>query len=358
MDKAIRLESLMEKGVMKDIDRKRYLLICERIEFLAAKLLLEKHLDHQILDQGYLDLLIELSQNPDDLAQAIRLGASFFKADSVASHAASFKELTTRLGLSDRSVVKARLAFFEKASAQQCHVIEIQEGFTGIGIKVEEPLLEELKRSFNELDVPDEMTVSVKGNAYQGLRQQFNTAIEMLNSGNQGSLNFSSLGHHVITEILNEFVYARGKSLYVPVIYADGSEAPPLPLHVLNPLRFRGQTLDNEPLLKVGMMSARHPEMDKFLDLYWFRNQEISVRRTTAETDVTAYEITKNLLFKTRGEGPYRFCFYQTGFQPAIVGFYRALTEELMERRDSTPTLEDIPVFFLHGTYRNGKVWR
>jgi len=58
-----------------------------------------------------------------------------------------------------------------------------------------------------------------------------------------------------------------------------------------------------------------------------------------------------------RDEGVYKIAYYQTGFQPAVVGFYRALTEELIYRATSMAKLSVTPYYFINGEYRVGKTW-
>jgi len=147
----------------------------------------------------------------------------------------------------------------------------------------------------------------------------------------------------------------------VPVIYADGTEAAPLPLFCLKPKSADAlTTLHEQPVFNMGMMSSRHSSdgLDVRVDVYWFRNQEISIGRTQAETDDVAYKKSKEQFLKMRTEGPFRIDFYQTGFQPAIVGFYRALAEELIAQyKNPIAQLEVTPYYFMGVVYKVGKVW-
>jgi hypothetical protein len=45
---------------------------------------------------------------------------------------------------------------------------------------------------------------------------------------------------------------------------------------------------------------------------------------------------------------------YQTGFQPVVVGFYRALIEILQEQIDKEPILEVTPFYFIRARGRYG----
>ena len=193
------------------------------------------------------------------------------------------------------------------------------------------------------------------------LKKQFEKVVSLTKQHAPAAINFSELRHDVIAEVTHDFVYRGGTPMYVPVIYADGTEAAPLPLFCLKPKSSEALTvLRQQPVLKVGMMSSRHSNegLDESVDIYWFRNQEISIGRTQAETDEVAYKKSKEQFAKMRTEGPFRIAFYQTGFQPAVVGFYRALAEELIARyKDPVPQLEVTPYYFMGGVYKVGKVW-
>ena len=106
------------------------------------------------------------------------------------------------------------------------------------------------------------------------------------------------------------------------------------------------------------MLSIRHLAMDKDVDMAWFRNREVSKARAFGETDQFCYEFTKDLLEQSRFEGNLRLFLYQTGLQPAVIGFYRALTEELYFRSNDSPSLEVVPHFFKGKSgYRLGRPW-
>lgn len=174
------------------------------------------------------------------------------------------------------------------------------------------------------------------------------------------AVNFSDLRHDVIAEILNEYVYKSGSPMYVAVTYSDGSEAKPFPIMSLKPRKEEALVeIRKQPILDVGMMSARHANdgLDERVKIYWFRNQEISIGRTQAETDNIAYKKSKEIFAKLNPDKCYRISFYQTGFQPAVVGFYRALAEELIARWKKPVTLEVTPFYFMGGVYKKGISW-
>lgn len=90
----------------------------------------------------------------------------------------------------------------------------------------------------------------------------------------------------------------------------------------------------------------------------WFRNREVSKSRTLGETDAFCYQYTRDQLKMTRPEGALRIYLYQTGLQPAVIGFYRAVVEEFLQRASSPPSLEVVPHYFSHKRgYRPGQPW-
>ena len=99
----------------------------------------------------------------------------------------------------------------------------------------------------------------------------------------------------------------------------------------------------------------RHPEMDADVDAAWLRNREISQVRPAAETDSIVFEHTAVQLLELAKLGPRIVWLYQTGLEPAIVGFYRALVEHL---RDHPGTVAVAPCYFRHdGRFEEGSPW-
>jgi len=227
--------------------------------------------------------------------------------------------------------------------------------------KEEEVDSEKLKNAFLSLKISDSISEDRGGGHFVELRNQFEKVISLTKQHAPAAINFSALRHDVIAEIMHDFVYRGGSPLSVSVIYADGTEAAPLPLFQLRQKRAEAlAVIHQQPVFNVGMMSSRHSNdgLDEEVDIYWFRNQEISIGRTQAETDEVAYKKSKEQFLKMRNEGPFRISFYQTGFQPAVVGFYRALIEELIvQNKNPVAQLEVTPYYFMGGVYKVGKVW-
>ncbi len=106
------------------------------------------------------------------------------------------------------------------------------------------------------------------------------------------------------------------------------------------------------------MLSMRHLEMDHEVDMAWFRNREVSKARAFAETDAFCYQQTQRQLQEISNMNGLRIYLYQTGLQPAVSGFYRALVQELQRRAQFPPSLEVIPRYHRRaGGYREGSPW-
>ena len=143
----------------------------------------------------------------------------------------------------------------------------------------------------------------------------------------------SGVQNAVITEILREYVeVADGVTrVDVPVEYRDGSRsAHPFPLRAV---RFSSNRGSVELDLHFALLSIRHTEMDTVVHGTWLRNVEVSRPRQAAETDNFVYESSRTQLYELTAHGKrrIRIHMYQSGLETAVVGFYRAVTDHLLE---------------------------
>lgn len=143
----------------------------------------------------------------------------------------------------------------------------------------------------------------------------------------------SGVQNSVVTEILREFVAEQSDAsrVDVPIEYRDGSRsARPFPLRSLK-LRTQLQAADLE--LRLALMSIRHIEMDAVVHGTWLRNAEVSRPRPAGQTDDLVYEISRAQLLELTAGGSrrIRIALFQTGLEAAIVGFYKALVDHLLE---------------------------
>lgn len=362
MDKALRVERRMETKVLIEDEQRRYNLYCDRIEFYGQLFLADKYVESCDLGSEYIDLISTIKKKfPSDAATS-RLLASFCPRERVLESIKQFELLCKKANVSTREDVLAKIAFYLKAADNGCSVIELLQSWMPSVLEEEEEIdSEKLKEAFLALKVSDNISDGRMGGHFEELKKQFEKVVTLTKQHAPAAINFSELRHDVIAEVMHDFVYRGGTPMYAPVIYADGTEAAPLPLFCLKPKSSEALTaLRQLPVLKVGMMSSRHSNdgLDENVDIYWFRNQEISIGRTQAETDEVAYKKSKEQFAKMRTEGPFRIAFYQTGFQPAVVGFYRALAEELIAQyKNPVAQLEVTPYYFMGGVYKVGKVW-
>ncbi|MHB9858482.1 hypothetical protein [Streptomyces sp. YIM S03343] len=165
----------------------------------------------------------------------------------------------------------------------------------------------------------------------------------------------SGIPNAVLTDTLREFVAqvpGRGP-VDVPVRYRDGSRAKPFPLGAV-PM---GRTWEpTARLLRFALMSIRHVELDATVDGAWLRNSEISRPRPMAQTDELVYDTSRWQLAALTGTGQVALKIYQSGLEPAVVGFYRAVVDHLREQPGSLAVL---PVFYRDdGPFGEGIPWR
>ncbi|WP_186780328.1 hypothetical protein [Streptomyces salinarius] len=165
----------------------------------------------------------------------------------------------------------------------------------------------------------------------------------------------SGIPNAVLTDTLREFVAqvpGRGP-VDVPVRYRDGSCARPFPLGAVPMGRNWEPTAR---LLSFALMSIRHVELDVTVDGAWLRNSEISRPRPMAQTDELVYDTSRRQLAALTGAGQVALEIYQSGLEPAVVGFYRAVVDHLREQPGSLAVL---PVFYRDdGPFGEGVPWR
>jgi hypothetical protein len=163
----------------------------------------------------------------------------------------------------------------------------------------------------------------------------------------------SGITNSVLTEGLRANV-AGTQRRDVRVVYRDGSEARPFPL---GGLVLREAVPEDWPVFRFSLMSMRHPDMDTFVDGALLRNRLVSRQRPAAETDEVVYTeaIRKLDALVVSGGGAVTLRVHQTGLQPAVVGFYRAVTLHLMEKPG---TLCVIPCYWRgNERFEEGTAW-
>lgn len=388
---ALAIERRMKKGVNLEDERTRYNLCCARIEAITSACMepLESQASFKtVLDSGrfpahplgitYLDVLRRLLA--EDYLQArvgkTRLGATFFPPDTVRDHAMEFSLLADQVGYGDYPEVKARIGFFlDLALPNRCGVVEVQSAFQLAGqdeparswkIAAATEAQAEMKDTRLSTQVlVDDTREAPSRDRGERMRRNLRAQIRHAMTEPNGAVNFSNHRNDVIAQVLHEFVYGLPEATDAPVeirvLYADGSEGRPFPLRCLSS---RVEPEMDDPFgVRAALMSMRHPEMDREVDMAWFRNREVSKSRTLAESDDFCYTETLER-FEAAAEDLDAFVLhiYQTGFEPAVIGFYRGLVRTLIDiRATQTKRMRALVVRpYLYrggGRYEEGPIW-
>jgi hypothetical protein len=378
---ALSIERRLAKGVNLDNERTRYNLCCVRLEAAlklpvcvpvsdpdAFRLALDAfRLPASSLGAGYLDAIDLMVRKGAPKSMEMRLGATFFPPNMVEAHVAAFASLAAEMGLVNHADIQRRITFFGLARQHACGVVELQDPYhfeQDVTVLPPQVAVEkEAPPEFQAIEMDEGAFDNEGRNAFEILRERVEDALRHARQGRPGPVNFSNQPHNVVTEVLNEFAYSESGRAEVPVsiqvIYTDGSQGKPFPLRCLprpNPVHL--ERLAQAQPLRAAMLSMRHLGMDHDVDMAWFRNREVSKARAFSETDEFCYVQTQKQLQESRAQGDLRLFFYQTGLQPAVIGFYRALIEELLYRSTSLPSIEVVPHYYAgKAGYRQGKVW-
>jgi hypothetical protein len=154
--------------------------------------------------------------------------------------------------------------------------------------------------------------------------------------------------HDVLTEVLHRAATVLADGWPVRLLYVDGSEAEPFRLRrPVTEAAASGRTI------RVGLMSMRHTDLDLSVDGYWFRNRMVSTSRTLAETDSFCAAVTLGRLRELSAAGIGRIELVHTGFEPAVIGFYRGLMSWLAS---GEPPIRVQPVYLI-GDLVDGTPW-
>ncbi|TDA67629.1 MAG: hypothetical protein D9V45_01840 [Chloroflexi bacterium] len=387
---ALAIERRIAKGVNLENERGRYNLCSSRIEDAvknpAVTIVRDEIGFHQALAEGklpaitlgqeYLNDLDVLLQSKSPDVEYARLEASFHPPELLLAHARGFFKMAKECQIQSHVSIQARVDFIHWASNAKCGVIETIDPYVWAESRLV-PIEKEIVKvpsskleSINVIDLgesedlDEEDVVDNTGrSAYLILREQVMKAIDHARGGLSAEVNFSNQPHEIITEVLNEFI-TTGNSLaskptYIQVVYTDGSRGRPFPLMCI-PTRegedahyFQGATP-----FRIALLSMRHLALDHDVDMAWFRNREVSKARAFGETDEFCYKQTIQQLQESRQEGSLLIHMYQTGLQPAVLGFYRAVIEEMLEREGNNNHLMVVPFYFRRsGRYVEGKHW-
>lgn len=192
--------------------------------------------------------------------------------------------------------------------------------------------------------------------AGRAMAERFRQQVVAALSGNSEAamLRPSGITNSVVTETLREFAgRSDGEtSVFIPVRYRDGSFGPDFPLRAT---AMTASAPSGWRHLRFTLLSIRHVEMDALVDGAWLRNSMVSRPRLAGETDVLVHQISQRQLTALTESGPVMIDLYQTGLEPAVVGFYRAVLGQLAERPDR---LAVRPFYFRgRGRFDEGTIW-
>ncbi len=194
--------------------------------------------------------------------------------------------------------------------------------------------------------------------AAEAQRQLWHHQLSQAATGSATPLVPSGITNRILTEGLRAFVAGRlATAVHARVVYRDGSEARTISLRAVE---VSDSLAPAAAIMRMSLMSMRHPEMDALVDGAILRNRLISKVRPAAETDELAYTLSRERLgalstipvAKATGVTLY---VYQTGLQPAVMGFYRALIDHLAEHPGP---LAVVPCFWRgHAGWTEGRPW-
>ena len=177
-------------------------------------------------------------------------------------------------------------------------------------------------------------------------RQVENVCQEIANAITQAiPVNFNRFKHRWIVEALHRLVFNRSnesvRDRKIRVTFSDGSETWPFPVGCLN---LSDPPNASDPVLRVGLNSGRHPEMDRFVEVYLFRNADIATLETISDQEQYAFQQGMAFLQNPEWKDGGTVELHQTGLEPLIIGFYRAVvTESLRRKRNGLPPVMVIP---------------
>jgi hypothetical protein len=167
----------------------------------------------------------------------------------------------------------------------------------------------------------------------------------------------SGLSNRIITQGLRSQLHVvPGRPPAAAIVcYRDGSQAGgPFHLRAIPPISDEEAAARPWPVLRLALMSLRHPEQDPLVDGVWLRNRMISQDRPRGQTDDLVYELSRSQLADLTRGSPITIHLYQTGLEPAVGGFYRAVTDALR----TGASVMVVPYFYRRDRpYGIGRVW-
>lgn len=172
-------------------------------------------------------------------------------------------------------------------------------------------------------------------------------ALAILREKRDDAINANRFGHRDIVRGLHALVHGPRpvpfQRWHLRISYADGSESAPFSLPP-SPREPPSGIDARVPPLRLGFMSGRHPELDIVVDFYLFRHAETQRHRDSADLEQEIHARACRLFQDPAFAESWWVEAYHTGLEPVTVGFYRALTDLALQRRDrGLPVIPVIP---------------
>ena len=315
-----------ERRILKksniDTERVRYSVFCKHIEDHIMKLKAdEKSFKQLSLGPEYLGWIEQVLSDSiafkscEELIIQSRIGKSFIPPIFLQESYQALLKLIKKINVATPKVIQEKIVFLKEISASD--------------------------KNYGLVEVIDSLIVS-NGNHKEGEKPNETGASQFQTSSNKGSrieeelingTKFesddisirSNLSHVEITKKLHDYIYhpKDGHSKKLRIIYSDGSEADNFPSLSSRDMIVGDihKLITDWPILRVSLISMRHLNLDELVNIAWFINLEVSKTRFYAETDKYCSEVTQKQLQEI--EKPVQMQLYQTGLQPAVIGFFR-----------------------------------
>jgi hypothetical protein len=393
VSEALAIERRLPKGVDVERERARHAICVRRAEQIVrsvCQIPRESSDFSRIIQAGksvvggldfrYLAILdkIEAEIHDNPVWHEYRIGANIFppgdesNSFTLAHHIRGFEHLALSMKLEQDPEVIRRLNLLRWANQQKCGIVELidiyslekQQSSTHVVQAQERFSLEELVTKKSSGDTWFSLDIDRQFDGQQQRSQRKVMAAEVERALKiDTAVNINNYSHLVITDVLRNFVFTQNSlsTQYLKVVYEDGSQGRPFPVMCLPlPGIETTQRFSMARPLRVALLSIRHMEMDREVDMAWFRNTEASLRRSCyADTDSFCYQETLRQLEMLKSGEQILIHLYQTGLEPSVVGFFRALVEYLLVKGPQKAQVAVVPRYFrgLGFEYRSGAMW-
>lgn len=304
-------------------DRTRYRIACTTVERAA------RHVGRPVVHVDAADLLAWFEGQPLRSVHTPREVPEFAEASAAALHGSGDLEEAVAAAIRQALEAQAGLVItvgpsYVSSAAVVCSTARPTRPVASRTIEASPELAEllaGLERSADNVFALDNRRLR----STQKLREQIRQAV-----ATGGPLPIGMQARHdVLTEAFRELHHPSAPSGTVRLLYAaHGAESSPFRFGPLASRPYRGTKV-----LNVGLMSNRHTEADAEVSGYWFRNRLVSVPgRSQAEDEAYCYRDSVPRLHRLADEGVTDLVVRHTGYEPAAIGFYRAVAEVVRDR--------------------------